>query len=59
MQPKSDRDPFVMPSGIPSAEDYINNAKLTANTQRSLKRIKLIAVLAVVVVSVLIYALDR
>jgi hypothetical protein len=41
------------------AEDYINNAKLTANTQRSLKRIKLIAVLAVVVVSVLIYALDR
>lgn len=41
------------------AEDYINNAKLTADTQRTLKRIKLIAVLAVVVVIVLIYALNR
>ena len=41
------------------AEDYINNAKVTADTQRKLKRIKLIAVLAVVMVSVLIYALNK
>ena len=40
-------------------EDYINNAKLTADTQRTMKKIKLIAVLAVVVVGVLIYALSR
>jgi hypothetical protein len=41
------------------AEDYINNAKLTARTQRILKRTKLIAVLAVVVVGVLIYASNK
>jgi hypothetical protein len=41
------------------AEDYINIAKATVDTQRKLKRIKLIAVLAVVVVGVLIYALNQ
>jgi hypothetical protein len=41
------------------AEDYINNAKLTDNVQRTQKRIKLIAVLAIVVVGVLIYALSK
>jgi hypothetical protein len=41
------------------AEDYINNAKATADTQRTMKKIKLIAVLAVVAVGVLIYALSR
>jgi hypothetical protein len=40
------------------AEDYINNAKATADMQRMWKRIKLIAVLAVVV-GVLIYALSK
>lgn len=41
------------------AEDYINNAKLTADTQRKLKRIILISVLVVVGVGVLIYAAYR
>ena len=41
------------------AEDYISNAKLTADTQRKLKRIKLIALLAVVVAGALIFALNR
>jgi hypothetical protein len=41
------------------AEDYIDNAKSTAAVQRTFKRIKLIAVLAVVAVGVLIYALSR
>lgn len=41
------------------AEDYINNAKTTADMQRMWKRIKVIAVLAVVVVGVLIYALSK
>jgi hypothetical protein len=40
------------------AEDYINNAKLAVRVQRTQKRIKLIAVLALAaVVGVLIYAL--
>ena len=37
------------------AEDYIHNAKATADVQRTFKRIKLIAVLAVVVVGILIW----
>jgi hypothetical protein len=41
------------------AEDYINNAKLIADTQRTLKRIKLIAVLIVAVVGASIYALSK
>ena len=41
------------------AEDYINNAKLTASTERTLKRIKLVAVLAVVLIGVLFYAMKR
>jgi hypothetical protein len=41
------------------AEDYINNAKATADMQRMWKRIKVIAVLAIVVVGVLFYASSR
>ncbi len=39
------------------AEDYIGNAKLTARTQRILKRIKLIALLSVVLLGALVYAM--
>jgi hypothetical protein len=41
------------------AEDYINNAKATADMQRRRKKIKLIAVLAIVVIGVLFYALSK
>ena len=41
------------------AEDYIYNAKLTANTQRTLKKVKLILVLALAVVVVLIFAVSK
>lgn len=41
------------------AEDYINNAKLTASTERTLKRIKLIVALAVVLAGVLFYTMKR
>ena len=41
------------------AEDYIYNAKLTADTERKLQRIKIIVVLAVVAVGLLIYVFNK
>ena len=41
------------------AEDYINNAKLTAGTERTLKMLKLLIALAVVLVGVLFYIIKR
>ncbi len=41
------------------ADDYIANAKLTAKSQLVLKKLKLIAILAIVVVGILIYGLRK
>ena len=41
------------------ADDYIYNAQLTAKTQRTLNKIKLIVVIAGLAVAALVYALNR